>query len=307
MVKRLFRSLQRLGVGPVVLGDSPRPAYGPYAMTSDSPRVEAAVDAGMEDGMPAGLPAAAAPRVFGVAVTQAVGKVASGRLRVAEALRAGGAYHLLLWVLHKVSAPLGEFGCVAFFARELFGSVPDPDVSPGIAVSWASPDEIDRLVAGYDGARSAETLRERFRRQDRCIIGVDDRGQIVHCRWLATRRAYIPECDVDLVLGPREAYFYDGYTRRALRGRGIDGRIRSTIFQKLRADGFERVYSYVRGDNPVGLKAARRWQQPVTSLWYIRARGLRPLVIGKRTIGLSTFETAGIPPAAQAAASPGRD
>jgi hypothetical protein len=39
---------------------------------------------------------------------------------------------------------------------------------------------------------------------------------------------------------------YDGHTRSDVRGRGIDGMVRCSIFGILRQSGFERVYSYVR-------------------------------------------------------------
>lgn len=226
-------------------------------------------------------------------------------LRTAKAYREGGTPHLLMVGLRKVIAPLVDAGYLAFFARELDDTLPSPEGPSEITVRWAWPAEIDRLVAGYDGARSAEALRERFRRQDRCIAAFDDRGEIAHCRWIATRRANIPEFGMDLVLTPGEAYFYDGYTRREARGRGIDAAVRSFIFHQLRADGFHRVYSYVRGDNPIGMKAARRRQLPVQTLWYIRLRGLPPLVIGKRILGHSRFVTVGIAQERPAAASAG--
>lgn len=245
-------------------------------------------------------PPAAPPRVLGAESPRA-----PIFLRTAKAYREGGTPHLLMVGLRRVIAPLVDAGYLAFFARELDDTLPPPEGASEIAVRWAGPPEIDRLVAGYDGARSAAALRERFRRHDRCIVACDDRGRIAHCRWIATRRANIPEFAMDLVLAPGEAYFYDGYTRRAWRGRGIDVAVRSFIFHRLRADGFHRVYSCVRGDNPIGMKAARRRQRPVQTLWYIGLRGLPPLVIGKRILGHSRFVTVGISQERPAAASAG--
>jgi len=264
------------------------------------------VATGMRHRALANAPATATPRVLG-SVTRRENPPVPLRLRAARALREGGVGHILMWVLRKICTPMVDFGSLAFFARELDGGLPRPEAASGISVGWALPGEIDRLVAGYDGARSAATLRERFRNADRCIVALDDHGEVVHCRWVALRYAYSPECGMDLVLGPGEAYFYDGYTRREARGRGIDGAVRSFIFHSLRAEGFQRVYSFVRGDNPVGLKAARRRQRPMQRLWYIRLCRLTPLVIGKRALGPSTFLAPGIPQDAQATASAGRD
>ena len=65
-----------------------------------------------------------------------------------------------------------------------------------------------------------------------------------------------------------------------LGGAGVDGAVRCFIFRWLRAAGFKKVYSYVRGDNPVGLRAARCRQQPIGKLRYLRLRALRPWVFG---------------------------
>lgn len=204
-----------------------------------------------------------------------------------EALSEGGLCHLLMQLVRKLSAPLLEFGSVAFFARQLDEASAESMIAPGRNVDFASPAEVDRLVHGYDHTKSAEALLGRFRSGHRCVIGRDGHSQVVHCRWVATRRAHIPELDMDLLLGSGEAYFYDGYTRRDSRGQGIDAAVRDFIFRRLRAEGFNRVYSYARGDNPIGLRVVRRWQQSAERLWYIRLRGLPSVVIGKRALGSS--------------------
>ena len=84
---------------------------------------------------------------------------------------------------------------------------------------------------------------------------------------------------------PGEAYFYDGYTRPEARGGGLDGIVRCFIFDMLRADRFRRVYSYVRGDNKPGLRAAARWQVCVGELWFLRIRGCPAWVIRRRDAG----------------------
>src|SRR2546429_6098852 len=43
-------------------------------------------------------------------------------------------------------------------------------------------------------------------RSDRCVVACDDRGRIAHCRWIATRRANIPEFAMDLVLARSEEH-----------------------------------------------------------------------------------------------------
>jgi hypothetical protein len=92
--------------------------------------------------------------------------------------------------------------------------------------------------------------------------------------------ARIPELDMTLVPAPDAAYFYDGYTRPDARRRGIDSVVRAVIFEALRALGRGRVHSYVRDDNPGGLRAAGRCQQELGTVRYVRLFGSRPWLFG---------------------------
>jgi hypothetical protein len=93
---------------------------------------------------------------------------------------------------------------------------------------------------------------------------------------------------MDIEPRPGEAYFYDGYTRPDARRHGLDGLVRCFIFDMLRADGFNRVYSYVRGDNDPGLRAAGRWQTRVGEIWFFRIRGFRAWLVRKPAAGVNT-------------------
>lgn len=201
--------------------------------------------------------------------------------RAARVLAEGGPQHLLLQALRKLTRPLLECGSVIFFARDLSEPPPEPRAALDLKLHIASPAQLDLLLNSPEFPQTEEMLRERFRAGDICFAALDAEGKLAHSRWVTTRRGYIPELDMELFLKPGEAYMYDGYTRPDLRGRGIDGFVRCSIFVALRAGGFNRLYSYVRGDNPVGLRAARRWLRPVGRLWYLRFRGARPLVLAE--------------------------
>ena len=95
---------------------------------------------------------------------------------------------------------------------------------------------------------------------------------------------HIPEIDRDIVLHPQQAYFYNGYTRRDARRRGIDGLVRRALFERLRFEGFTRVCSYVRRENAAGLRAASRWQRPTGTIRYIAVRGRKPIVMRASTV-----------------------
>lgn len=203
-------------------------------------------------------------------------------------LEEGGIRHLLIRVFQMLCSSVVEFGSISFFARDLDGKLPRPKASLELDLRQASPQELN-LLEEIDPKKSTEGLPERFQSGDLCFVAIDADGQIAHSRWVTVRRAYIPELDRYLVLSPGQGYFYDGYTRPDRRRRGIDGVVREFIFTSMRTAGCRRIYSYVRGDNPIGLKATRSWQEAVGKLWYLRLRGFRPLVVGIRNPNLPTL------------------
>ena len=113
------------------------------------------------------------------------------------------------------------------------------------------------------------------------MIAIDSNGVVVHSRWVTSIPTPIPELGMAITPGPHEAYFYDGYTRPEARSLGLDSAVRCYIFEALRRARFERVYSYVRGDNRPGLRAASRWQACVGELSFIRFRGVAAWVVSR--------------------------
>ena len=197
--------------------------------------------------------------------------------RLRADLEAGGLRHVIWHIGRKLASPVLEWGRLGFYARDLDGPLPDSPATPGLELRQASAEDLRRLV--YAGKPvTAESLAERFRRGHLCFVAIDGDVEAAHARWVATDQAYIPELDSDVVLAAGEAYMYDGYTRPDARGSGIDGAIRCFIFRSLREAGFRRVYSYVRADNPVGVRAAQRWQRLAGNVRYLTPRGCRPLV-----------------------------
>jgi len=189
----------------------------------------------------------------------------------------------LVRALKKLSSPLLEAGSVLIFVRNLDQDLFEAKSDLELELRLATPSDFALSPEGYDRYRSVDMLEDRFKLGDLCFLAIDGEGKVAHSRWVTTGLREIPELGMEVMLWPGEAYFYDGYTRPDLRGHGIDAVVRCSIFRRLRSTGYKRAYSYVRGDNPVGLRAARRWQHPIGRLWYLRPRGLRPLVIGRRT------------------------
>lgn len=181
----------------------------------------------------------------------------------------------------KVSSPLLEFGSVTFFLRELEQALPEARPALKLHLRQASASDLDLVLAASDPSRSLEALQRRLRRGDLCFIAITEDGRVANSRWVATSRARIPELGRDLILRSNEAYIYDSYTHPDFRRCGVDGAVRRFVLSHLRSAGFQKAYSYVRGDNPVGLRAVRRWQEPAAKLWYIHLRGFRPWVFGR--------------------------
>ena len=185
-----------------------------------------------------------------------------------------------------------RWGHVVFFSRALAESVPSSTRTDGFRVREASEHELRWLLDGADPDQTTTELRRRFRRGDRCFVGVDSTGRAAHVRWATTRRAYVPELNRDVVLRPGEVYFYNGYTRPDARGRGLDGLVRQEIFRTFAACGCRTAWSYVRSDNPIGRRAAERWQSSGGSIRYLTIPGVLTLVGGERAPGLPVLERA---------------
>lgn len=201
--------------------------------------------------------------------------------------RESGVSGLFSRMFHKMASPAIDWGGVTFFVRPLDATVPQPgDEGSGIQLRRVAAAEIQDLKEGGDPTQDLRNLVERFERGDHAYAAIAESGQPAHLRWVTTSRGYIPELDRDLVLSPHQAYFYNGYTRPDMRGRGIDGLVRNFIFRTLRAEGYTEVFSYVREDNPTAFRAASRWQRRVGSLWYIRIGRFAPIVIGRSPAGL---------------------
>jgi hypothetical protein len=201
-------------------------------------------------------------------------------------MRHEGAGRLAMILLHLATSPFMEFGRLVFFMRELDGTWTAPMLPAGLEVGLASPSDLPLVVsAGRPDPRLPEQCRQRFQRGDRCVLIRATDGTVAHSRWVTTLATALPELGMAIVPRPGEVYFYDAYTRPDQRGQGIDGTARCFIFETSRAAGFKRAYTYVRGENPPGLRAAHRWMSCVGELWFLRIRGFRAWLIRRRDAG----------------------
>jgi SAM-dependent methyltransferase/ribosomal protein S18 acetylase RimI-like enzyme len=184
-----------------------------------------------------------------------------------------------------------DFGRIVIFVRDLREPLDDAPGDAEFEVRLGLRHEAQVVLADYRGAEGESLARERLRNGDQCIVALDREGRPLHARWVTTAVTPIPELAQAIAVAPGEAYFYDGYTLREVRGRGVDAAVRRHIFKLLREAGFVRVYSYVRSGNEAAVRAAARLQRPVGRAYYVRLRGLRPLVIARGEAKRLVIET----------------
>jgi hypothetical protein len=173
-------------------------------------------------------------------------------------------------VLRRLLKPLIETGTLTFFVRDLQQDDPTPPSQPGIVVRQLQAADKDALLHGADPGRTWEALRARFDSNDLCFAALDEQGRALHTRWVTLTGAYLPELDNYFVPGADAAYAYDAYSRPDARRRGLDAAVRKAVFAAMRARGKRHVYSYARGDNPAGLRAAARLQRDAGTVRYVR-------------------------------------
>lgn len=197
-------------------------------------------------------------------------------------LKREGVLRGLLRVFHKLISPLVKFGSITFFVQDLDCKLPERRPALDMTMRQTLSIDFDALRE-CDRSLSNAVVRERFERGDVCFVAIDAQDKIAHSNWVSTTRGHIPELDRDLILRPREAYMYNTITRPDLRGCGLFADVRGFLVKRLHADGCKSLFFYVRGDNYIGLRAEGLRLRSPGKFWYLRVRGLRPLVIGRRS------------------------
>jgi len=197
--------------------------------------------------------------------------------KAGRVLRELGAFALMTRGLRRLTHPLIEVGSITFFVRGL-GEPAQRAAAPGFTVRQLGAADREALLFGSES--SWETLRARFAKGDLCFGALDQQGRAAHTRWVTLKGAGIPELQMNFIPGEGAAYFYDGYTRPEARRHGIDAVVRAAIFETLRGLGRDRVFSYVRNDNPDGRRAAGRCQEAIATVRYVRPFRSKPLVFG---------------------------
>jgi ubiquinone/menaquinone biosynthesis C-methylase UbiE/ribosomal protein S18 acetylase RimI-like enzyme len=200
--------------------------------------------------------------------------------RARDIRREAGTTQMIASLLRKVSVGLVECGTVRFFARQLDRELAPVRPLKDAQLRLASIEDVALLVREGDPSQASEEMvRDRFERGDLCFIAESSTGELVHSRWVAGEKGFVPEVGMEVLLEPGAAYMYGGYTSPRWRRAGVDSAVRSHIFSTMRARGCSWVYSYVRGDSPTALRAAKRLQSPVSTVWYLRIGSSEPWLL----------------------------
>src|SRR5262249_47190451 len=188
--------------------------------------------------------------------------VLSTMTTIRRAYGEGGIKTVILRSVKKLTSPVISAGSLIFVECDLRKPLPQKPDLPEILFREAALND-----AGWFENR--ELFLQRLRAGKRCFMGIDSAtGKLANYRWIATFTEYIPETDRYIVLGPGEVYSYDLRTLPEFRRRGIDNFTRHETFQRLRDQGFSKVYAYVRADNYPMRKSSRSLLKPVGRVWY---------------------------------------
>ena len=195
----------------------------------------------------------------------------TGLDRASAGLRDGGVSHLLVQSARKVAFPWLEFGSLHFFVHDLGSELPQVPSSIDLRMRQAFRADFPLLLERSDPPSSPGILEERFRRGDLCFIALAADGNLAHSRWIATDRAVeVPELGKYLVLGRDDAYIYDAYTSPVFRRRGVNAAVRWFTYRWLQEAGFQRIFSYVRGDQPARVRVAQGCHLSMGTVRYLR-------------------------------------
>ena len=186
------------------------------------------------------------------------------------------------FLLRKTTRSRVQVGSLTFFVRRTDGESKSRPL-PGFTVRQLLASDREAILFGSESGW--DKLQQRFQAGDLCFGALDAQGRAVHTRWVTLKGAHVPELEMDFIPSPEAAYFYDGYTRPDARRHGVDGAVRAAIFDALRGLGRTCVYSYVRNDNPDGLRAAGRAQAVAAKVRYARLFTPKPVVFGATSIG----------------------
>ena len=150
-----------------------------------------------------------------------------------------------------------DFAQCAFSSHEFKRNYAKTEAPPQITLEASLHRRLGQVNGGYEFSRTEACLRQRFAQGDTCFVGAGHSGYVSIAdgrRWAEARR--FPSWREGYLDWTGRGYIYDGFTRSDRRVRGIDSAVRYFIIRSLTDATRLRCYSFMRGDNPIGLRAA---------------------------------------------------
>lgn len=135
------------------------------------------------------------------------------------------------------------------------------DLTTHIASTESTPFELRLLdassLAAYEAYRPGQGAKawKRIEAGHQAIL-VCEGARIVGSVWTATKRAYIPYLDRDVLLSDHDVYTYDAFTHPEYRRRGVATLRNDLLVTQCQTTGYKRAAAVVAFENYVGLRSA---------------------------------------------------
>jgi GNAT superfamily N-acetyltransferase len=137
-------------------------------------------------------------------------------------------------------------------------------------------DEAEAALARAMGLAEAGEIRRRFAAGSRCFVARGSDGHIAGYGWVSRGEERIGELERTLRMRPDEAYIWDCATLAPYRRRGVYTALLLAMADALGGAGVRRLWiGAARGNRPSLGGFARAGFQPVASVTFLRALGLR--------------------------------
>lgn len=137
-------------------------------------------------------------------------------------------------------------------------------------------DEAEAALAQAMGLAESGEIRRRFAAGSRCFVARGDDGRVAGYGWVSRGEERIGELERTLRMAPDEAYIWDCATLPPYRHRGVYTALLLAMAEALRSEGARRLWiGAARGNRPSLRGFARAGFQPVASVAFLRALGLR--------------------------------
>ncbi len=108
---------------------------------------------------------------------------------------------------------------VFVIAHDLAGTLPEPAASNGYEYRSLAPEEVD-LLTDLVEPRRVKRYRKRLSEGQRCDAAFSE-GKIVGFCWSSTEPVIDDLLSFEIPVGPGEVYFYDSFTKKSERCKGL--------------------------------------------------------------------------------------